>query len=365
MRGTLGTAGCLLAGALATGLAAMSAAAADAAAPTGRLNIVAWFDHDGDGTRNDGEPLLTDYTDFLIRNVDGGDAPAVPGPGVHTVRATPGTYELSIENYSATTGDTVRVTVPPGGEGTASFGLTGDAVSGMAWTDTNLDGVRQPDEPPYPGVLITARNSRAVTDAGGHYTVTDVARNEGLVAPGVTAGLLLPTPQDQVPGSFSADDPDSDTDSDFLPDGSTPVFGEPREHVDLGIAPGGYDQRVELRTDEDTEALLVGDEFNATITVRGWSGLAAQREVDVLPTGDPSGLEFAGIDAGTWSAQIAPDGRMARVRPDAPLPIGTAHRIAVRFRVTEPANSELVVRLNGRDSAGLDSVSQPVLISAR
>lgn len=365
MRGTLGTAGCLLAGALAAALAAMSSLDADAAAPTGTLRIQAWFDHDGDRTKDAGEPALTDYTDVVIRNVDGGDAPVVPGSGVNTLRVAPGTYQLSIRNYTATTRDAVRVEVPPGGEGTASFGLTGEPVSGVAWTDVNADGVRQHGEPPRPGVLITARNSRAVTDAEGRYTVPDVGNAEGLLAPGVATGLLLPAPQDQAPNSFSPDDPDSATDSDFLPDGCTPLLGGSRRHVDLGIVAGRYDQRVELRTDADTEALRPGDVVTATITVRGWSGLPARREVDVLPTGEPSGLAFAGIDAGGWRGEVAPDRRMATIRPDAPLPVGAAHRIAVRFRVTRPASGALVVRLNGRDSAGADAVSQPVHVSAR
>jgi hypothetical protein len=88
------------------------------------------------------------------------------------------------------------------------------SVVGRIWWDVNRDGRQDPDEPGIPGVGMVLPDDLTTvsTDAGGHYTFTDVAAGERTVAvaaeefgSGGTLEAWVASPQDVAP-----DDVDSD-----------------------------------------------------------------------------------------------------------------------------------------------------------
>lgn len=144
---------------------------------TGSVGGTVWFDRDGDGARDTGEPgaalkrvLLGDgsYRDTAMDGTFTFDGLA---PGTHTVTVT------TDWAYARTTAETVTVEVTAGGAATVDFGIRGGSVCGTAWRDTDGDGSRDAAEPGIAGVdlsLLAGYAAFVTTGAGGGYCANDL-----------------------------------------------------------------------------------------------------------------------------------------------------------------------------------------------
>ncbi len=97
---------------------------------------------------------------------------------------------LPITSNAQLSGQAATPTLPAGTGG----------VSGIAWEDLNGNGIREPGEPPRPGVLVTVRSTQitasATSGADGAYRLAGLLPGVyrlGAVAP---SGYLLTTPAD-------------------------------------------------------------------------------------------------------------------------------------------------------------------------
>ena len=70
-------------------------------------------------------------------------------------------------------------------------GLNGSSVSGVLYRDDNLNGLRDPGEPPLVGVTVQAGNQRSVTDARGEYHL-QVSGAQVMNFPGGLSAALEP-----------------------------------------------------------------------------------------------------------------------------------------------------------------------------
>jgi hypothetical protein len=64
--------------------------------------------------------------------------------------------------------------------GPASAETSPDAVSGYLYRDINNDGVRDPDEPPVPDIIIRSGRKSTITDASGYYEFTGLTSQVNL-----------------------------------------------------------------------------------------------------------------------------------------------------------------------------------------
>ena len=145
-----------------------------------------WYDGNGDGVRNPGEPgiqgvqvcatpTLCDITDLN---------------GIYQIEVPAGTYTVAPTNPPA--GATATTPVPAGpitvnaGDQylDADFGYTSPdlgSIGGTVWNDISQDGLLDAGEPPIPGVsvdLIRDVNGNGVRDAGEPVIATATVRPE-------------------------------------------------------------------------------------------------------------------------------------------------------------------------------------------
>lgn len=303
---------------------------------SGRL----WFDSDGDGTRDQGEPPLQnvpvavvslgadladpadDTVDAVVTAADGSyssdGAPALP----------PGTFEIRVANPSpvdfafvtvgvdndirttgggspATLGTTARFSLPSGGSSSGNDGaLTGvRSVGGRAFVDANADG-RSTGDSGLAAVRVALTHRAQVTD-GGSTTYLDAT----------LAPLPLVTP---AGGAFSFA---------RLPRGSfdlafTPPSGVPAWNLTAADVNAPADEAIDSDGELLNQALGGVDEQrdqgyfqNATITARVFD---EQRSVDnafqsgepgvagVNVTLNPGGVSRATDAAGMVSFSVTP-----------------------------------------------------------
>ena len=210
---------------------------------TGQIGDTVWYDYDGDGIQDAGEPGISGIVVQLTPppGVDLGNGPGQPvtdttdANGKYLFEDLPGgDYTVTVTNPPAglnNTGDpdggadsTSDVTLPPGGSnlnqdfGYQPLGAIGDTV----WFDIDGDGMQDPNEPGIPGITVQltpppgvdlgngpGQPVTTVTDAdgkylfinlpGGPYTVTVMNPPAGLTNTGdpdgganSTSSLILP-----------------------------------------------------------------------------------------------------------------------------------------------------------------------------
>jgi uncharacterized repeat protein (TIGR01451 family) len=133
---------------------------------------VVWFDTDGDGTQDPGEPGIAgvdvtvtysgpDGSPVSITVTTGADGSYLVDnlpAGTYTVTVTPPagldpTYDLD----GIATGNTTTVELGAGEDRTdVDFGYTGSgSIGDVVWFDTDADGTQDPGEPGIPGVTVT------------------------------------------------------------------------------------------------------------------------------------------------------------------------------------------------------------------
>ena len=57
----------------------------------------------------------------------------------------------------------------------ASADVASDTVSGYLYRDIDNDGIRDPDEPPVPGVVVRSGRRTTITDAAGYYAFSNLS----------------------------------------------------------------------------------------------------------------------------------------------------------------------------------------------
>ncbi|KAA2248433.1 hypothetical protein F0L68_39860 [Solihabitans fulvus] len=251
-----------------------------------------WFDRNGDGAAQAGEPGVTTASVRIFDTTHNKEIGVFKTDAHGRFRVgdlVPGTYtisDMSASGYLETTPGTITCEVGPS-QCAANFGLRGASVSGIAWKDLNGDGIRQPGEAVLPGVTIHDYLTSVVTGPDGSYRFDDLPTMDfSAQAPAIdpTTRYVITRPH-QGP---------ADTDSDFdwangwLPD-STLKAGEVRDHVDVGYTAPKADQGVTLTSDKDLGSLRAGEDATVTAKIdltNDWPGMSALR-VEL-----PEGLSF-------------------------------------------------------------------------
>ena len=156
---------------------------------TGTINGTTFTDTNGDGTQQVGENGLGGVTiDLLSSSGTVIATTTTAGDGAYSFTGvTPGAYsvrETDPTGYASTTPNTVPVSVPNGGSANANFGdQQQGAISGIAFNDSNGDGVQQAGENGIGGVVITLRDGSGVVIA-----TTTTAGNGSYSFSGITPG---------------------------------------------------------------------------------------------------------------------------------------------------------------------------------
>ncbi len=151
-----------------------------------------WYDGDGDGIRDPGEPGVPGV--IVCATPSGGGAPlcdVTDANGVYLIEVPAGTYVVQPTNppsgFTPTTPTAQTVTVTPGQQYLdADFGYdspTLGVISGTVWDDSaDKDGILDPGEPRFPGVsvsLIVDQNNNGVLDPGEPIFATDTTDQNG------------------------------------------------------------------------------------------------------------------------------------------------------------------------------------------
>jgi len=231
----------------------------------GTIDGVAWIDTDGDGQREAGEALeenvtvelrLPDGTVLATTTTDSSGNYSFPNipPGDYQVNfAAPadhvGTFQdlgddATDSDVDRLTGTSNTVTLPPtGGTETVDAGFVPEddpaSLGGVAWVDTDADGVRDSGEAVQAGVTVVLLNAAGAvvdtttTDGSGNYSFTDLPAGDYQVG--------FSTPADHV-NTFQDQGSDDAADSDIdrvtgVTDTITLAQGEDNDSTDAGFVP--------------------------------------------------------------------------------------------------------------------------------
>ncbi len=311
-----------------------------------------WFDLDGDGIQDDGEPGAPGVSVVLL---DGdGDPIGDPqltdengsylfsglAPAVYSVRFTaPAGTEFTLAGEGGdvgldsdvpaggTTGTTTDTTLTSGEtDRTWDAGLVGTgSIGDFVWEDLNGDGVQDDGEPAVEGAIVTLTwagpDGELGTDddieIGSATTVDDGLYGFDLLPPGPYQ-VDVTAPAGGLVETFDADDPDPDaitTPSSAIVDLAA---GAARTDVDFG-----YQRRADLgitKTVDDGD-LLTGETASYTITVANVGPAPAEGPIVVVDTA-PVGLTplTAGSTDTDWICAI--DGQEVTCTHPGPLANG-------------------------------------------
>jgi LPXTG-motif cell wall-anchored protein len=320
---------------------------------TGEISGVLWFDVDGDGVQDPGEPVLGGVgLELVWAGFDGipGTADDVIYPATTTpdgsymfANLPPGDYDLIVD----------PVTLPPGlGAGTfdpdgvldaataltlgvgetappADFGFTGTGeISGVLWFDIDGDGIQDPDEPPLDGVPMTLTwfGFDGVPGGGDDVVYVGTTAPDGsYVFPMLPAGEYdLVVDQTALPvGSSETADPDATFDS-----ATTISLAPGQEASGLDFAySGGGGVSGEVLLDVDGDGVSDPEEIGIPgVTVETtWVGLdgipgTADDIVYTTVTDTSGAFDFGLLPAGNYEIVVdittVPDGLVATFDPD-------------------------------------------------
>ncbi len=167
-----------------------------------------YYDLNGDGTRDAGEPGVGGVTVQLINPTTNTvvATTATNTSGGYTFTGLPaGPYVVEITNpagFGNTSPNPLTVTAPTGGTGVADFGLQQlSAVVGTVYNDVNGDGTQTGGEPGISGVTVQLVNpstgtvvGTTTTDANGNYIFVNVTPGPYMVKETTPAGFSPTTP---------------------------------------------------------------------------------------------------------------------------------------------------------------------------
>ena len=215
-----------------------------------------WFDKNGDGVQDAGEPGLPNVT--VTATCAGPDA--IPGNADDVVRSTasnaagayvianlpPGACVVDVDETTAppgmvtTTTDPLPVTLTPGQVlTTADFGFTGTgSIGDTVFNDTNGDGTQQGGELGINAIPVvvtwagpdnTLGNGddvvfNATTNGSGNYSVANLPAGNYRVDPTGPGGFVLTTGNDPLTTTLTAGQNRTDADFGFVPTGTIGDF---------------------------------------------------------------------------------------------------------------------------------------------
>jgi uncharacterized repeat protein (TIGR01451 family) len=259
----------------------------DVADSLGTLQLVKFEDVNGDGVRQAGEPGVPGWV-FRLTNPQGNPSVAVTGSdGTVTITSVPAgvwqVAELVDPMWVAITPATGTVTVPSptGGTGVFTAGNARPApISGVVYTDTDSDGIRDAGEVGRPGVRLDLVGTRPGGIAVPAQTVLS-GSDGSYVFPGLLPGTY--TVGMRVPGGLTATTPRT-----IGGIGITSGQGSPNNNFGL-VGPGANisgSPRPDIRINKVGPATARrGSTFTYTIAVRNRSNFTAHNVVvtDLLP----------------------------------------------------------------------------------
>ncbi|MCP3937193.1 MAG: hypothetical protein GY708_17710, partial [Actinomycetia bacterium] len=327
---------------------------------SGEIGDLVWFDWNGDGFLDAGEPglplqtvsLSAAGTDGLLQTADDETYTTVTDanglyvfsslpPGDYLVEVT-GSITAHASNTSDEDGDANSQTVVTLGDGvvhiSADYGYRGSAQIGdLVWLDLDADGIADADDPGVPGVEVTVTwfggdgASGGGDDVVGAVTMTDAAGS--YVADGLPSGDHGVAITSGIPAGL---DPISDNDG--VADGHTVVSGLGAVgadlDVDFGYSGSGTTGGVvwwDLNDDQLLESSEPGMEgVNVAATWAGFDGLfGTADDASLAAVTDNAGeYRFVYLPPGLFEIVVATDGMPAGVvqsaDPDAVLDASSA-----------------------------------------
>lgn len=225
----------------AAGVIGAGAAAAQTPPPVGEITGTVWFDRDLDGVRQSEEPQRTGALVRLLdaqgTEVDRAFTDPLGNYYFHDRQLGDYTVELDNTDYRSSTGTSRPVTVEPDATSVADFGVFGGRLLGVAWYDTNADGIRQTSEPWRDGATVRVIGPvgeyLVQTDSYGFWDAHDLPRGSYEVyfeLPADGEAFTAPNVGDENPDSIA----ESNTDSDVI----EPAFG--LAHTDVVFSRDGF-----------------------------------------------------------------------------------------------------------------------------
>jgi protocatechuate 3,4-dioxygenase beta subunit len=309
----------------------------------GSISDRVWFDQNGNGTQDPGEPGIGGVTVELVGASNAVIATATTDTnglysfgsldaGNYTVRidtATlpPGSTPSSDPDGTATPNQATVVLGCNQNVGTIDFGYRYlGSIGDRVWNDQNGDGVQDGGEPGLSGVTVELRDASnvlvatQVTDANGNYSFTGLG-------PGTYTVTVL------TGGLGQADIPTFDRDGIATPNAATVVLAASQVVTDADFGYRGCDGSVGDRVwlDADADGVLDrGENGIAGVTVSLYD--AANNLVATTVTDANGNYSFGGLPAGGYTVKVA-----SRTLPAGALPtwdldgIATAHQATFKL----------------------------------
>ncbi len=292
------------------------------------LGDFVWYDLNGDGVQDGGEPGIPGVT---VRLLDSGgteiDSQVTDSSGLYLFSGLgAGTYTVAVD-VSTLPGGLVQTgdpdstldsssTLPLAGSATnldQDFGYRGDgSIGDFVWFDVNGDGVQDGGEPPIPGVpvdltwggpnLVVGDGddvvfTQQITDGAGGYLFENLPAGEYVVNPTGPAGYALTTSND--PSTLVLGPGAADLDQDFGYDGLGSIGDFIWEDLDGDGVQDGGEPGIDGITVELTFAGPDGsfgtldDVVLTDVTAGGGAYL-----FDTLPPGDYTVDVISGVPSG-------------------------------------------------------------------
>ena len=271
-----------------------------------------WFDADGDGTQDVGEPALSGVT-VQLRDAFGGliTTDTTDGSGIYGFgNLDAGTYNVTVDTSTLPTGLTATYDLDGGNDSLTNvplaagqdrtdidFGYRGTASIGdRLWFDTDGDGTQDIGEPARSGVTVQLR------DAFGTLITTDTTDGSGIYGFGnLDAGSYNVTVDTStLPAGYgSTYDLDGGNDSAAA---VTLAGGQNRTDVDFGYrGTASIGDRLWYDTDGDGTQ-DIGEPALSGVTVQLRDAFGTLITTD---TTDGSGIYgFGNLDAGTYNVTV-------------------------------------------------------------
>ena len=298
--------------------------------PVGDASGHLFIDSDGDGVQDPGEPdlagidvtiTLPDGSTTIVTTNAGGDWILTDIPiGDIAADVDEGDADFPADHMLSTANDPQHLTVTDAGVATASpVGYAPPAtITGVAWHDTDGDGIQDASEPPLEGIVVTLWQD---SDGDGHpdtvaATTTTLPDGtymfDGLEPGDYQVRFSFPAPLTPTVADRGSDD---SVDSDVDAIGHSQLFplsaGEALSHVDGGAyAPVTIGDLVWSDTDGDG-AMDPGEPGAGGVDVTAtWAGpdgvigTADDREFTTITATDGS-YSFTGLAPGTYEVTIA------------------------------------------------------------
>ncbi|MEL6927723.1 MAG: SdrD B-like domain-containing protein [Cyanobacteria bacterium J06600_6] len=243
--------------------------------------------------------------------------------GLTTTNAGNNANDSTDSDANQATGFTDTITLESGeNERTIDAGLVRDtpvdqtgSIGDFVFSDTDGDGVQDPDEPSISGVTVTLQNpggsfvASDTTDPNGEYTFDNVAPGDYKVTVTTPDGFTGFAPVNQ--GGNDA------TDSDINPDGMSDVFSvapnEAKDDVDAGLIPESTAPQLaslgdRIFDDANGNGLQdFGEQGVAGVTVQLQTSEGQTLDVDT--TDEQGNYGFDGLTPGDYKINvITPDG---------------------------------------------------------